>query len=109
MDDCRETWRWWYVPTRSVLRSKEVKAAQYTVKVGQFGLFVVLLGRISTGSSISAPQSTALPLVPLSTTLYHILAVSRLLSSRNLQVNDPLVHSFWKAPSLVVNHLEDHK
>src|SRR3954464_12960700 len=56
-------------------------------------------------SSIPRP----LPLVPLSTTLYHILAVSRLLSSRNLQVNDPLVHSFWKAPSLVVNHLEDHK
>jgi hypothetical protein len=58
LDDCRETWRWWRVLTRSVFRSKGVKAAQSELKVRRFGLFVVLLGRISTGSSISAPTST---------------------------------------------------
>ena len=45
---------------------------------------------------------------PLSTTLYHILAVSRLLSSRNLQVNAPLMHRFRKARSLVVYQFEHH-
>jgi hypothetical protein len=34
-----------------------VKTAQSAVKLGRFGLFVLLLGRISTGSSISAPES----------------------------------------------------
>jgi hypothetical protein len=62
-------------------------------KVGRFGLFVVLLGRISTGSSISAPNSHGLlPRMPLCTTLYHILSLSRLLSSRNLMVVVPLQH-----------------
>jgi hypothetical protein len=32
--------------------------AQSRVKVGRFGLFAVLLGRISTGSSFSASRST---------------------------------------------------
>src|ERR1700757_1997030 len=41
-------------------------------------------------------------LSPLSTTLYHILAVSRLLSRRNLRVRYPLVRRFGKARSLVV-------
>jgi hypothetical protein len=46
----------------------EVKAAQNMVKVGRFGLFVVLLGRISTGSSISAPNSHR-----LYATFYHFV------------------------------------
>jgi len=39
---------------------------------------------------------------PLCTTLYHILALSRLLSSRNLRVYPPLRRSFWKIRVLVV-------
>ena len=63
---------------------------QSSVKVGRFGLFVVLLGRISTGSSFSALASHCPDCaLPLRTTLYHILAVSRLLSSRNLMVPSP--------------------
>jgi hypothetical protein len=64
---------------------------QSSVKLGWFRLFSLLLGRISTGSSFSAlafPRT--LPLSPLSTTLYHILALSLLLSSRNLMVLLPL-------------------
>src|SRR4029077_299096 len=51
---------------------------------------------------------TKLPNPPLSTTLYHILAVSRLLSSRNLQVHIPLIHEFRKSRRLVVNQFEHH-
>ena len=40
------------------------------------------------------PLPTSLLLLPLRTTLYHILAVSRLLSSRNLIVPIPLGHRF---------------
>jgi hypothetical protein len=83
---------------------------QSSVKVGQFGLSVLLLGRISTGSSFSARTSHDLLLsLPLRTTLYHILAVSRLLSSRNLMVPDPLGHRFGKVRRLVVNQSGDHK
>ena len=47
--------------------------------------------------------------LPLRTTFYHILAVSRLLSSRNLMVPDPLGHQFGKVRILVVNRSGDHK
>src|ERR1700704_3595630 len=52
-----------------------------------------------------------LPLLalPLRTTLYHILAVSRLLSSRNLMVVDPLGHRFGKVRRLVVAASRHHK
>ena len=49
---------------------KEEKAAKSSVKTGRFGLFVDLLGRIPTGSTISAPryhQATEL------TTFYHFV------------------------------------
>jgi hypothetical protein len=46
LDDCRETWR-----------IKEEKAAKDSVKTGRCGLFVDLSGRISTGSTISAPRT----------------------------------------------------
>jgi len=36
---------------------KEEKAAKSSVKIGRSGLFVVLLGRIPTGSTFSAPRS----------------------------------------------------
>jgi hypothetical protein len=49
LDDCRETWR-----VRSV---KEEKAAKNSVKFERFGLLVDLLGRIPTGSTVSAPRS----------------------------------------------------
>jgi hypothetical protein len=49
LDDCRETWR--------VTSFKEERAAKNSVKTGQFGLLIVLLGRIPTGSTISAPRS----------------------------------------------------
>ncbi|MGB5153182.1 MAG: hypothetical protein WBN74_06030, partial [Candidatus Sulfotelmatobacter sp.] len=52
----------------------EEKAAQSSVKLGWFGLFVVLLGRFSTGSSLSASRSHDLNCVdhsvPLCTTSY---------------------------------------
>jgi len=45
---------------------------QSSVKVGRFGLFIVLMGRFSTGSSFSAPASHGLYCIyhfgPLSTT-----------------------------------------
>ena len=73
--------------------AKEVKIAQSKVELGRFGLFIVLLGRSSTGSSFSAPRShgpyCSIHFVPLCTT---ILPVSRLLSSRNLMVAVPLLH-----------------
>src|ERR1700676_2700076 len=47
--------------------------------------------------------------LPLRTTLYHILALSRLLSSRNLMVLHPLGHCFEKLRRLVVNQSGDHK
>ena len=80
------------------------------VKLERFGLFLALLGPISTGSSISSswlPQT--LPFVPLSATLYHILAVSLLLSRRNLKVRHSRVASPGKARGLVVNQSSDHK
>jgi hypothetical protein len=52
----------------------EVKATQSMVKLGRFGLFIVLLGRFSTGSSFSASRSHDLDRVnhsvPLSPTSY---------------------------------------
>ena len=67
--------------------------AQSKVKLGRFGLFIVLLGRSSTGSSFSAPSSHdpyhLHHFLPLCTT---ILPVSLLLSSRNLRVAVPLSH-----------------
>ena len=36
---------------------KEEKAAKDSVNTGRFGLFIVLLGRIPTGSTFSAPRS----------------------------------------------------
>jgi len=54
--------------------TREVKAAQSDVKLGWFGLFVVLLGRFPTGSSLSASRSHDLNRVrhsvPLSPTSY---------------------------------------
>jgi len=54
--------------------TREVKTAQNLVKLGWFGLFVVLLGRISTGSSFSASRSHSSKLsdhfLPLCTTSY---------------------------------------
>ena len=41
---------------------------QNRVNFGRFGLFVVLLGRFPTGSSLSAPNSQALTAL---TTFYH--------------------------------------
>ena len=83
---------------------------QSSVKVGRFGLSVLLLGRSSTGSSFSARTShdphCLCHLIPLCTT---ILAVSRLLSSANLMVADPLGHRFGKLRRLVVNQSKDHK
>src|ERR1035438_405010 len=49
-----------------------------------------------------------LPL-PLRTTLYHILAVSRLLSRTNLMVDIPLLPRLGKVRRLVVNQTSDHK
>src|ERR1700691_4712870 len=45
---------------------------------------------------------------PLCTTSYHILPVSRLLSSANLKVRYPLGERFGKVRVLVVNHKDDH-
>src|SRR5579871_5464072 len=47
-------------------------------------------------------------LLPLGSTFSHILAVSRLLSSRNLKVFTPLVQSPGKTRTLVVNQSSDH-
>jgi hypothetical protein len=63
---------------------REVKAAQEMVKLGWFGLFVVLLGRFSTGSSISASRSHNLTLL---TTLYHFVPH---LTRKSLIVNNKL-------------------
>jgi hypothetical protein len=59
LDDCRETWR-----------VKEEKAAKDSVKTARFELFIDLLGRIPTGSTVSAPcthNATEL------TTFYHFV------------------------------------
>jgi hypothetical protein len=48
----------------------EAKATQKLVKLGWFGLFVALLGRFPTGSSLSASVPTALTVL---TTLYHFV------------------------------------
>ena len=53
------------------------------------------------------PQALTMP--PLSTTLYHILPVSLLLSSRNLKVAVPLLHVLGKLQRLVVYQSSDHK
>src|SRR5581483_456717 len=50
-----------------------------------------------------------LPLPPLSTTFYHILAVSRLLSSTNLRATRTFVHRFGKTRCLAVYPTADHK
>jgi hypothetical protein len=42
----------------AITAPKEVKITQSLVKLGRFGLFAVLLGRISTGSSFSASRPT---------------------------------------------------
>jgi len=90
--------------------TKEAKTAQNLFTFGRFGLLVVLLGRISTGSSkFSSSLPQALPPLPLSTTLYHILALSPLMSSRNLWVPVPLQHWFGKVRCLVVNFLVNYK
>jgi len=47
--------------------------------------------------------------LPLRTTLYHILAVSRLLSRTNLMVDIPLSQRLRKVRRLVVNQTSDHK
>jgi len=82
---------------------KQVKMVPSKVKLGCFGLSIVLLGRSSTGSSFSAPRShepyLSRHFLPLCTT---ILPVSLLLSSRNLMVAVPLQHWFWKIRRLVV-------
>ena len=49
---------------------KEEKAAKSSVKTGRFGLFVNLLGRIPTGSTISAPRSHQATEL---TTFYHFV------------------------------------
>ena len=49
------------------------------------------------------------PHLPLRTTLYHILAVSRLLSRTNLRVDIPLLPRWGKVRRLVVNQTSDHK
>jgi hypothetical protein len=49
---------------------KEEKAAKNSVKTGRFGLFVVLLGRIPTGSTFSAPRSHKATEL---TTFYHFV------------------------------------
>jgi hypothetical protein len=54
----------------TTLATKEAKTTQKQVKLGWFGLFVELLGRISTGSSFSATRSHNLTLL---TTLYHFV------------------------------------
>ena len=83
---------------------REVKAAQSAMNLGWFELFIVLSGRNSTGSSFSAPDSHEPFLIyhftPLCTT---ILAVSHLLSSRNLGVDVPRQVGFEKVLNLVVN------
>src|SRR5579872_4499289 len=48
------------------------------------------------------------PPPPQSTTFSHILAVSRLLSSRNFEVRPSLGHRLEKLRRLVVNHRSDH-
>jgi len=47
--------RVWHATFKTATR--EVKAAQSTVKLGWFGLLVVLLGRFPTGSSVLTPNS----------------------------------------------------
>ncbi len=71
--------------------TREVKAAQSMVKLGWFGLFVVLLGRFPTGSSLSASRSHALPVL---TTLYHFvphLTRKSLIVKRKLEGRVPTV------------------
>ncbi|HVI79958.1 MAG TPA: hypothetical protein VM715_17690, partial [Candidatus Acidoferrum sp.] len=90
--------------------TKEANTAENRAKLGLFGLFVVLLGRNSTGSSdFSSRFPLTLLFSPLRTTFYHILAVSRLLSSRNLQVHDATNYRYGKPRIVVVNQLCDHK
>jgi len=48
----------------------EVKTAQSSVKLGWFGLFVLLLGRFPTGSSFQLRCSTVLTVL---TTSYHFV------------------------------------
>jgi hypothetical protein len=55
---------------------KEAKTTQSPLNLVRFGLFALLLGRISTGSSFSASRPPNQTFLPLFTTLYHILAVS---------------------------------
>src|SRR5260370_39908828 len=66
LGDCRETCA---MPVTTTA-TREVKAAQSMVKLSWFGLFVKLLGRFSTGSSLSASRSHVLPVL---TTLYHFV------------------------------------
>jgi len=49
---------------------KEEKAAKNSVKCGRFGLLIVLLGRIPTGSTFSAPRSHQATEL---TTFYHFV------------------------------------
>jgi hypothetical protein len=69
LGDCRETFFLPVILTRrswspkdlfatAVTATREVKATQSSVKLGWFGLFVELLGRLSTGSSFSASVPT---------------------------------------------------
>ena len=82
--------------------------AQSSVSFGSSGLFFVSLGRISTGASFSAPLAHDLKLLlPLCTTFDHILALSSLLSSRNLKVKLLPKCDLWKARYLATNR-EDH-
>src|SRR5205807_9163889 len=65
--------------------TREVKATQSSVNPGRFGLFSVLLGRFSTGSSLSAPASHQLNgsdhSVPLLSTSYRYVVYCQAESS----------------------------
>jgi hypothetical protein len=63
---------------------KEAKTTQELVKLGWFGRFVLLLGRFSTGSSLSLPVPTTLIWL---TTVFHFVPH---LTRKSLIVNNKL-------------------
>jgi len=74
--------------------TKEAKTTQNLVKLARFGLFAVLLGRFSTGSSFALPAPTTFT---LSTTLYHFVPH---LTRKSLIVKRKLEGTAFAVPSL---------
>src|SRR5579864_9155025 len=69
------------------------KSGAQVVQTRSFRAVYPALGSVSHRLLVSAPKlPIPLPICPLSTTFTHILSLSRLLSSINFEVADPLRH-----------------